>query len=394
MINNFIEKHFDTRACLVLLFFIGLLTILISNYLYTYEVSLSQLDAKFYILMSNDLKNYFYVYKEVALRIFPSFLVYLINFFLNIYIFNSYSILSYLAFIFLLVKTFFFFQKFNIKSYIALSSVLILYFFHNSVVYLVFNTYQLLDILLYIFSIFIIESSIFNKRNYMFIFSILAIFTKEFLVLLVIFSYLNNFYLYKKINIFYDLFLIISTFLLHFYFAGLFNNQPFILNKNSISIDLSHYFKLIYNCLFLDKNFFFFMPYILIFFFSRKIFIFLKKYYFIVCYSLIPIIPSIFMYNLVGNNFFRVYYQGYFILIIFILIFLIKKISNDKFLLNCYFFLPITLFIDFIYIFLNIKQSGFYSYYQLLRYEFFSGYYFFSIIFIYILFISYKKKII
>ncbi len=136
------------------------------------------------------------------------------------------------------------------------------------------------------------------------------------------------------------------------------------------------------------------MPYILIFFFSRKIFIFLKKYYFIVCYSLIPIIPSIFMYNLVGNNFFRVYYQGYFILIIFILIFLIKKISNDKFLLNCYFFLPITFFIDFIYIFLNIKQSGFYSYYQLLRYEFFSGYYFFSIIFIYILFISYKKKII
>ena len=120
MINNFIEKYFDTRVCLVLLFSIGLLTILISNYLYTYEVSLSQLDAKFYILMSNDPKNYFYVYKEVALRIFPSLLVYLINFFLNIDIFNSFRILSYLAFIFLLVKTFFFLKKFNIKSYIAL----------------------------------------------------------------------------------------------------------------------------------------------------------------------------------------------------------------------------------------------------------------------------------
>ena len=99
MINNFIEKHFDTRACLVLLFFIGLLTILISNYLYTYEVSLSQLDAKFYILMSNDPKNYFYVYKEVALRIFPSFLVYLINFLIHKN--NKFSLLKKKQFIYL-----------------------------------------------------------------------------------------------------------------------------------------------------------------------------------------------------------------------------------------------------------------------------------------------------
>ena len=394
MINKFIEKYFDTRICLLLLIFIGLVTILISNYLYTYEVVLSQQDSKFYILLANDLNNYFYIYKEVALRILPSFLVYLINFFLDIDIFNSFKILNYIFFIFLLLKTFFFFKKFNIKSNIALSSVLILYFFNNSVVYSVFNTYQLLDILLYIFSIFIIESSIFNKRNYMFIFSILAIFTKEFLFLLVILSYLNNFYIYKKNNIFYDLSLIITIFLLHFYFAGLFNNQEFILNKNNMSKDLSHYFKLIYHCLFLDKNFLFFTPYIFIFFFSRKIFIFLKKYYLIFSYGLLPVIPSVVLYDLVGNNFFRVYYQGYFILVIFILIFLVKKISSNKFLLNCYFFLPITFSIDFIYIFLNIKQSGFYNYYQVLRYEYFSGYYFFSIIFLYILFMSHNKKII
>ena len=46
--------------------------------------------------------------------------------------------------------------------------------------------------------------------------------------------------------------------------------------------------------------------------------------------------------------------------------------------------------IDYLYVFINVKQHGFYDYFVNVRYNFFSGFYIFNIIFLIVLFLNKK----
>ena len=392
MINKFIEKYFNTKVCIFFLILIGSLIIFISNYLYTYDITLSKQDSRNYILLAENLNNYFYLYHQVSLRIFPSLIVNFFHTFTSINIFYSFKILSYISFLLLLLKLFFFLRKFQITSYLAFSSVLILIFFNSSIIYLIFNTYQFIDILLYIFSLYIIESSIFNKKKTLFFFSFLSLFTKEYLLILIIASYLNNYLTFKNKKIFYQLFFLITVYLIHFYFAGSLNNQESTMSDTAklLSFSDSNLIYLVYQCLILENNILLFFPFVILLI-DKNFIIFIKNFNFIIGYIFFLIFMTILNYDLVGNNFFRVYYHSFFIFILFTLIYLIKKISDFNFLKKLFFFLPFLFLLDFFYILKNIKQTGFFYYYQYFRYNYLSSYYIFFFLFLYIFFISNKK---
>lgn len=392
MINKFIEKHLNTQVCIFFLILIGSLIIFISNYLYTYEAALSKQDSKNYILLAENLNNYFYLYHQVSLRILPSLIVNFFSTFSNVNIFYSFKILSYISFLLLLLKLFFFIKKFKIKSYFAFISVLILIFFNSSIIYLIFNTYQFLDILLYIFSLYIIEGSIFNKKKTLFFFSFLSLFTKEYLLILIIASYLNNYLIFKNEKIFYQLLFLITIFLVHFYFAGSLNNQESSMSDTIKLLSFSHsnLINLVYQCLILENNILLFFPFIILLI-DKNFILFIKNFYFIIGYIFFLILMTIINFDLVGNNFFRVYYHSFFIFILFALIYLIKKISDFNFLKKLYFILPFLFLLDFFYILKNVKQTGFFYYYQYFRYNYLSSYYFFFLLFLYIVFFSNKK---
>lgn len=392
MINKFIEKYFNTKVCIFFLILIGSLIIFISNYLYTYDITLSKQDSRNYILLAENLNNYFYLYHQVSLRIFPSLIVNFFHTSTSINIFYSFKILSYISFLLLLLKLFFFLRKFQITSYLAFSSVLILIFFNSSIIYLIFNTYQFIDILLYIFSLYIIESSIFNKKKTLFFFSFLSLFTKEYLLILIIASYLNNYLTFKNKKIFYQLLFLITVYLIHFYFAGSLNNQESTMSDTAklLSFSDSNLIYLVYQCLILENNILLFFPFVILLI-DKNFIIFIKNFNFIIGYIFFLIFMTILNYDLVGNNFFRVYYHSFFIFILFTLIYLIKKISDFNFLKKLYFFLPFLFLLDFFYILKNIKQTGFFYYYQYFRYNYLSSYYIFFFLFLYIFFISNKK---
>ena len=392
MVKNFLTSKFDTKIALLFLITIAVLTIFTSNLVYTYEAELSRQDSKYYILLAQDINNYFKVYHQVAMRVLPSFLAMLVSNIFSLSIFFSFKILTYIFFIILLLKTFFFFKKFNIPDYLAFSSVLIIFFFNNSVVYTIFNSYQLLDLMLYLFSLMIIEGAIFNKKYQLFIFSFLAIFTKEFLIMLILSCYITNYLQQKDKKIFLSLLIVIFIFFMHYNYAGSLNFSSH--NITEVIIEdigmFNNYINGAFTCLILNKNFLFFLPFIILL--TNNDFInLIKNNSLIFLYMLIPVLISIFLYNLIGSqNFFRVCYQGFFIFVLFSLIFLTKKIDGNNFLSLLYFLLPLCFLIDFIFIFLNINQHGFFKYYQETRYEYFSGFYLFSIFFIFI-FIRLKK---
>ena len=108
---------------------------------------------------------------------------------------------------------------------------------------------------------------------------------------------------------------------------------------------------------------------------------------------MVPILVSILLYSLIGNNFFRVYYQGFFVFILFTIIYITKNIEKKNYLSVLYFFLPTTFIIDFLYIFFNVSQKGFSYYYNVVRFEYLSGYFLFSLLLIFIFF-KLKSKIL
>lgn len=390
MIKDYLENLFSLKFSLLILISIGIISIFLSQLVYTYDNNLSKQDANSYILMSQNLNNYFYLNQQEAMRIFPSLVSNILMKILHVDYFTSFRIISYLFFIFLLNQIFFFFKKFKIKNYLAVSSVIIVVFWNNSIFYNIFNPFQLVDLFLYIFVIYIIQFCIFFNRAFLLIFSLLALFTKEFLIVLILFAYLKCIFFEKK-KLHYDLFFLVILFLINYNFAGYLNQETKISGHILSDVSLyKTYFDEAFKCLITDKKIFFFLPFV-IFLFDKKFIYFLNNYKFFLFYVLVPISVSVILYSLIGNNFFRVYYQGFFIFIIFLNIFLSKSIENKNFLAILYFTLPLTFIIDFTFIFLNISQSGFSYYYNYTRFEYFSGYFLFSLLFIFIFF-KIKKK--
>lgn len=385
MFKNHLQSFFSTKISIIFLLMVGILSIFISRYVYTYDFELSKQDAHSYILMAQDLNNYFYINQQEAMRILPSFINYILIRTFSIDYFLSFRIISYLFFVFLLNQIFFFFKKFGIENYLAFSSVLILVFWNNSIVYNIFNPFQLIDLFLYIFMIYIVQFSTFFNRKGLLIFSFFALITKEFLIVLVLLSYLKCIFVEKK-KIYFDLFFLIIIFSLNYVFAGSLNQETkissFILKDISL---YQTYYEEAYKCLLTEKKILFFLPFIILFFDTNFI-KFLNKYKLYFVYAMIPILVSILLYSLIGNNFFRVYYQGFFIFILFITIYITKNIEKKNYLSVLYFFLPTTFIIDFLYIFFNVSQKGFSYYYNVLRFEYLSGYFLFSLLFIFIFF--------
>ena len=147
------------------------------------------------------------------------------------------------------------------------------------------------------------------------------------------------------------------------------------------------------NSLVLERNIFLFFPFVL-FFFSHKFLLYLKRYFLIIIFVTVPLGFSIFLFHNVGNNFFRVFYHGYFIVILFSLLFLFAEIKKNDISQILIFISPLFFLIDFIYIFNNINQDGFFNFFQVTRYQFLSGYFFFNIIIILVLVMNLKNLFI
>jgi len=391
--ENKLDNFFSLRICLSIIFIVSILTITLSNYIYNYEYELSLQDASEYIELANNPSNYFSLPHQGAIRIFPSFLIFLIKQ-LGFSTEIIFKYLTYFVFIFLNIKIFFLLKEFNIKNYLALSSLGILLYLNHSVIYTVFNYYQLLDILTYLFIVYFIQLSKKPDLKLLFIISLMSILTKEYLLVLTVFLHMKLFLNNRSKGYLISLSLICLVFLINYNLAG--SNSLEKESYNLVALS-SSYFQLYsnflnsaYEGLIINSNIFLFTPFIILIF-SKKFIKILIKNYPLLIFSFIPIGFSVFIFNNVGNNFFRVYNHGYFIILFFSLIFFLDEINNKSIFKIIYFFSPSLFLIDYYYILININQSGFFNFFQIDRYEHISGFYLFNFLILSIILINYKS---
>ena len=393
-IENKINNFFSLKISYLILFSVCALFIALSNVVYTYEVELSKQDAASYILVAQDLSNYFKVEHQEAIRFFPSFVVNIFSKITSINIEKSFKILVYLSFFLLIFKIFKFLQTIKLKNYISLSIIASSVFSIHSILYTIFNFYQFLDLLLYIFVIYFLELANENKVFKLFIISLLAILTKEFLIILSIAAFLNQYFNFKDKKIFVYIFIIIAIFLGNSFLVRHYNSYASPVNLTShIGDYFSNYSLFISSAvqsLFYEKNIFLFFPFFIILL-SKNFYMQSKKYLFSIPYLIIPIGFSVLLYNYVGANFFRVFYQGYFIVVLLSLAYLAQVIEDNKKMNLLFFLSPLAFLIDYLHIFFEINQDGFYNFFQYERYYYFSGYFFYNIIIIYIIMANFKK---
>lgn len=388
-----LEKFFSLKICLSIILIVCLLTIILSNYIYNYEYELSLQDASEYIELANNPKSYFTLPHQGAVRIFPSFVVFLIKQF-GFSTEMIFKYLTYSLFIFLNIKIFFLFKEFKIQNYLALSSIGILIYFNHAVIYTVFNYYQLIDILTYIFIVYFIQLNQKPNLKLLFIISLMSILTKEFLLILTVFLHIKLFLNNKSKKYLISLSLVCMVFLINYNLAA--SNSMEKVSGNLISLSSSYFqsysnfLNSAYEGLIENNNIFLFMPF-LVLIFSKKFLINLIENYPFLIFSFIPIGFSVFLFDLVGNNFFRVFYHGYFIIYFFSMIFFLKEIQNQNILKILYFISPSLFLIDYHYILANINQSGFFNFFQFQRYEFISGFYLFNLLIISIILIRSKS---
>ena len=386
------QYFFSDRISILIIFLVAILSIVLSNYVYLYEEELSLQDSSGYIAIANDPKNYFNLPHQEALRIFPSLLVFILKTF-GVPVSLGFKYLTYVAFVFLNLKLFNLFKQFELKNFFILPSVAILIYSNHSVIYSVFNYYQLIDLFTYIFILYFIQLNKNENSIKLFIISLFSILTKEYLVILVLFTYLNIFIKNKNNKFIIHLIFILFIFFLNYILAA---SESDTKNATNLYSLISSYLKLfitfydsIHNCLFINKNIFLFLPFGILLF-SKNFLIYLLKNYPLIIFSLVPISFALLLFNIVGNNFFRVFYHGYFIIIFYGVIFLSSIINQNKICLFLFFVSPMFFIIDFIYILLNINQSGFFNYFQYERYQFYSGFYFFNFILIIVFLLNFK----
>jgi len=389
-----INCFFNNKISALILFIVPIITIFLSNNIYMYEDALSLQDSKSYILIAENPLNYFYVQHQEALRIFPGILVFFFKF-TGLSTETCFKIITYFFFIFLHFKIFDLFKKYEINNYLSLTATAILIYANHSIIYTVLNYFQLVDIITYILIIYFIELHKKLNLKKLFVISLIAILTKEYLLIIVLSLHIRHLIFHYNKNLVISLSFILLTFIIHYNLAALHfesgqEKSDLIYLIKGFAQDYTLFVESIFNALFLEKNIFLFFPFILLLF-SFKFISFLKKHFSIVIFVFVPLGFSLFLFHNVGNNFFRVFYHGYFIIILYCLLFLFNEISkkdNSKILI---FTSPLFFIIDYIYILNNIKQDGFFHYFQILRYQYLSGYFFFNIIIILILIMNFKN---
>jgi hypothetical protein len=395
MLNKILSKIefiLSEKICLLILISVSSVTILLSRYLYNYD--LINQDADAYLAFAKDLNNYFYLDHQDALRVFPIILVVIFSKVLNINVESSFYLINYIFFFFLILKTFFFFKYYEISNYLSLTFIAILYYLHHSVLYTLFNPYQICDLLAYIYILFFFQLPKKKEILPLFLLCLISTFTKEYFFILSIFSMLYQYIIFKNIRSIYYIIIFLILFILHFNFAS--SGIENIDSKSSVGhLILSYFlnFNLFFNSflesLIINKNIMLFFPFITVFFFKKFINL-LREYIYLLPFMLIPILFSIFLFQNVGNNFFRVFFQGYYIFIVLCLLF-IGRIIDKKNLSLLLLVSPIFFLLDFFYIFFNIKQHGFFLYFQHVRFETISGFHIFNLVFIISLFLIKKR---
>ena len=196
-------------------------------------------------------------------------------------------------------------------------------------------------------------------------------------------------------NIVLSLLFILLIFTIHYKLASSHNldlkagsNIIFMINSFFGSLDL--FIKSIIDALIVEKNIFLFMPFSLLIL-SRSFIKILINNYAIVLFAIVPLGFSILLFQNVGNNFFRVFYHGYFIILLLSILFLNKIIINDEISKILFFISPTFFIIDFIFILQNINQDGFFYFFQETRYNYFSGYFIFNLIIIFIILKNFRN---
>lgn len=391
-ILNKIEFIFSEKLCLLILMLVSFVTILLSRYLYNYD--LINQDADAYLAFAKDLNNYFYLDHQDALRVFPIVIVAAFSKVLNISAESAFYLVAYILFFLLILKTFFFFKYYKFSNYLSLTFTAILYYLHHSVLYTLFNPYQICDLLGYIYILFFFQLPKKKKILPLFLLCLISTFTKEYFLILSILSMLYQYIIFKNTRSIYYIIIFLILFSLHFSLAS--SGIENIESKSSVGYLIFSYFlnfNLFFNSflesLIINKNIMLFFPFIIVFFFKKFINL-LREYIYMLPFMMIPILFSVFLFQNVGNNFFRVFFHGYYIFIVLSLLFVGRAIDKTNVSL---FFLasPIFFLLDFLYIFFNIKQHGFFSYFQHVRFEIISGFYIFNLIFITSLFLIKKK---
>ena len=385
------EKFFTTKLCIFIIVFFTILAILSERYAYSYD--LINQDSDDYIAFAKDLKNYFTLPQLVAVRFFPHVLVFIISNIFSTSIEFTFLFLNYFFFSLLALICFFYFKHNKIDNILSLSLTGIAIFGNYAILYNIFNFFQLVDLLTYIFIILHLVFIFQNKPGILLIISLMSITTKEHMLFLSIASFLIQYKEFKNKNSIFFLFLILLVFIINFILTS--NQSPSLeIQDNFLNIIINIlknnelYLASIKKCLITDKNIFLIFPFIFIFF-QYGFFNFIKKYFTYLFYMAIPILYPVLMYHEMGQNFFRVFNQGFFIFILLSLVFLAQNIKNriTKYIL---FLSPISFMIDYLYVFINVKQHGFYDYFVNVRYNFFSGFYIFNIIFLIVLFLNKK----
>ena len=190
MINN-INNFFSVKFSLFILIIICAITILLSRNYYVYDLTGG--DAPTYFSLASDLKNYFYLPHQESLRIIPIISVIGVSKIFNVGLENAFYIVTYILYFILVIQTFFFFKSFNISNYLSLSLIAILYYLHHSILYTLFNPYQVVDLYGYIYFLLFFELP--RKKGVLplFILSLLAVFTKEYFLVLVLFSFVYHY---------------------------------------------------------------------------------------------------------------------------------------------------------------------------------------------------------
>ena len=206
-----IDNFFNNTLSLIILLIISLSTIYFSNSLYVYEDVLSLQDSKGYISLAEDPRNYLYGQHQESLRILPSMIVFLFKL-TGLSTEACFKILTFFFFIILHYKIFYLFKAYKIKNYLSLVAIAILLYSNHAVIYTVFNYYQLVDLITYIVIIYFVEL----HKNYdlkkLFLISIIAIFTKEYLLILVLTLHIKYLISHYDKKIIISLFSILSIF--------------------------------------------------------------------------------------------------------------------------------------------------------------------------------------
>ena len=115
------------------------------------------------------------------MRIFPLFVFFVLSL-IGLEIELGFKLLTYIIFTFIHIKLFFILKSLDIKNYLNLSIIAIIIYSNHSVLYSIFNYYQLLDLISYLLILYFIEFVTQKNQKKLFFISLLSIFTKEYLI--------------------------------------------------------------------------------------------------------------------------------------------------------------------------------------------------------------------